>query len=138
VAAEAARPKHRRGRKRKPRPECERCHGLGVLPWHPVTLAWWRVIWRSPMAAEWLEADRHGLFRLAVLVDLFWREETVEVARKLEAEIRMQSTCFGLSPIDRRRLQWEMEDDAKKAEAADPDDEQPPTFNSKDVLRAIG
>jgi hypothetical protein len=27
----------------------------------------------------------------------------------LSAEIRLQRQCFGLSPIDRRRLQWEIE-----------------------------
>lgn len=57
------------------------------------------------MAAEFLESDVDGLFRLAVLVDQYWKEPDV----KLAAEIRMQEARFGLSPIDRRRLQWEVQ-----------------------------
>jgi len=73
--------------------------------WHPMTLAWWRDIWASPMAPEYDDSDRHGLFLLAVLVDDFW----VSPSKELAAEIRLQRQCFGLSPIDRRRLQWEIE-----------------------------
>ena len=74
-------------------------------PWHKLTRAWWRDVWHSPMAEEFLEADRHALYRLAVLVDLFWREPSKE----LGAEIRLEQQAFGLTPIDRRRLQWTVE-----------------------------
>jgi len=57
------------------------------------------------MAAEFLQADIHGLFRLALLIDAFWLQPTKELA----AEIRLQQTAYGLTPIDRRRLQWEVE-----------------------------
>jgi hypothetical protein len=70
--------------------------------WHPMTRAWWRDVWRSPMAAEYVQADIHGLYRLAVLIDQFWAEPTKELA----GEIRLQQQAFGLSPIDRRRLEW--------------------------------
>lgn len=73
--------------------------------WQPLTRAWWRDVWRSPMASEYLQADVHGLYRLAVLVDKFWQEPS----EKLASEIRLQQQCFGLTPIDRRRLQWEVE-----------------------------
>ncbi len=73
--------------------------------WHSQTLAWWRDIWRSPMAAEFLESDKHALFRLAVLVDEFWHLPTKELA----AEIRLEQQAFGLTPIDRRRLQWSVD-----------------------------
>ncbi|GIH70331.1 phage terminase small subunit [Sphaerimonospora thailandensis] len=73
--------------------------------WHPMTLAWWADVWRSPMAPEYDESDRHGLFLLAVLVDDFW----VKPSKDLAAEIRLQRQSFGLSPIDRRRLQWEID-----------------------------
>ena len=66
------------------------------------------------MAAEFLQADRHGLYRLAVLVDAFWRTEDPRLA----SEIRLQAQCFGLTPIDRRRLQWEMEDEGAETKAA--------------------
>jgi hypothetical protein len=57
------------------------------------------------MAAEFVQADVHGLYMLAVLVDQFWHLPVKELA----AEIRLQRQCFGLTPIDRRRLQWEVE-----------------------------
>jgi hypothetical protein len=73
--------------------------------WNKLTRVWWRDVWRSPMAAEFLQADAHGLYLLAELVDRFWEEPTTQLA----AEIRLQRQCFGLTPIDRRRLQWEVE-----------------------------
>jgi hypothetical protein len=73
--------------------------------WHALTLSWWADVWASPMAPEFHESYRHGLFLLAVLVDSFWRAPS----EKLAAEIRLQRQCFGLTPIDRRRLQWEIE-----------------------------
>ena len=76
--------------------------------WHPATKAWWRDVWASPMAPEYDTSDRHGLFLLAVLVDRFWRAEDPAEQRALSAEIRLQRQCFGLTPIDRRRLQWEI------------------------------
>jgi hypothetical protein len=77
--------------------------------WHALTRAWWRDVWRSPMASEYLDVDRHGLLRLAELIEQFWRGPSVQLA----AEIRQQEARFGLSPIDRRRLQWEV----RRAEA---------------------
>src|SRR5690606_31836765 len=77
--------------------------------WHPMTLAWWRAIWASPMAPEYDDSDRHGLFLLAMLVDDFWGADSVSQRKELAAEIRQQGQRFGLSPIDRRRLQWEIE-----------------------------
>ena len=74
-------------------------------PWHAQTLEWWADTWASPMAPEFEDSDKHGLFLLAVLVDEFWCNPHWTKA----AEIRLQRQCFGLSPIDRRRLQWEIE-----------------------------
>lgn len=73
--------------------------------WHELTRQWWRDIWSSPMAPEWDQSDIHGLYILARLVDDFWWEPT----QALAAEIRLQRQCFGTTPIDRRRLQWEIE-----------------------------
>jgi hypothetical protein len=69
-----------------------------------MTIAWWNDVWRSPMAAEFVQADVHGLYRLAILVDRFWGTPT----RDLAAEIRLQQAAYGLTPLDRRRLQWEI------------------------------
>jgi hypothetical protein len=82
--------------------------------WHTMTLSWWRALWASPMAPEYDDSDRHGLFKLAMLQNDFWTAETAKERKEASAEIRLQEQRFGLSPIDRRRLQWEIE----KSEAA--------------------
>ena len=73
--------------------------------WQRLTRVWWKDVWRSPMAPEFLQSDIHGLYLLAELVDRFWTEPSIQLA----VEIRLQRQCFGLTPIDRRRLQWEVE-----------------------------
>lgn len=77
----------------------------GDAGWHPMTVGWWRDIWASPMAPEFHKSDTRGLFLLAVLVNSFWLAPSKELA----AEIRLQRQSFGLTPLDRRRLQWEIE-----------------------------
>ena len=81
------------------------------VEWHPLTVAWWDDLWASPMAAEYHSSDRHALFILASLVDQFWTNPD----QKLAAEIRLQRVPFGLTPYDRRRLEWTIEtaEDAK-------------------------
>lgn len=85
--------------------ECTACEGTGIRAWHPLVLAWWKDVWASPMAVEFLKADTHGLFVLAELRDQFWNTGD----RELAGEIRLQEQRFGLSSLDRRRLQWEVE-----------------------------
>jgi hypothetical protein len=63
------------------------------------------------MAEEYLRADTHGLYRLAMLIDMFWRDPN----KQLAAEIRIEQQAFGLTPLDRRRLQWSIEH-AKEAQ----------------------
>lgn len=75
----------------------------GQPPWHAQTLRFWRQVWLSPMADEYLDADIPGLEILADLVDRFWYGDA-----GLAAEIRLQRQCFGLTSLDRRRLQWEI------------------------------
>ena len=48
-------------------------------------------------------SDIPGLEILADLVDRFWYGDA-----GLAAEIRLQRQCFGLTSLDRRRLQWEI------------------------------
>lgn len=72
------------------------------VEWHQATLDWWADMWASPMAAEYHSSDKHALFVLAVLVDQFWYEPST----KLASEIRLQRVAFGLTPYDRRRLEW--------------------------------
>lgn len=108
--------------------------------WDWQTEAWWRDVWASPMAPEFHESDRHGLFALAALVDDFWRADSARDRTALASEIRLQRQCFGLTPIDRRRLQWEIErtdeavDKGRKRRAAKPAE---PVGDPRSVLRAV-
>lgn len=79
-------------------------HPVKGVRWHERTRRWWREVWESPMAPEFLRADTDGLLMLAALIDRFWWEPSAPLA----AEIRLQRQCYGLTPIDRRRLQWEI------------------------------
>ena len=72
--------------------------------WLKPTVEWWGDVWQSPMAQEYLPSDIHGLYVLAELMDLFWRNPSTALA----AEIRQQRLAFGLTPIDRLRLQWKV------------------------------
>lgn len=114
--------------------------------WHSQTAQWWRDVWASPMAPEYDESDRHGLFALASLVDDFWRSDSARERAALAAEIRLQRQCFGLTPIDRRRLQWEIErtDEAqakgrqrREAEAAGKSKAPTKANDPRSVLRAV-
>lgn len=72
--------------------------------WHALTLEAWAHAWASPMSTQWLETDIDALGRVALLWDDFYKTPDV----RLMAEIRLQEQRFGLSPLDRSRLQWEV------------------------------
>jgi hypothetical protein len=72
--------------------------------WHKLTLRSWKHAWESPMASQWIETDTDALGRLALLWDVFYKSPDGRVM----AEIRLQEQRFGLSPLDRSRLQWEV------------------------------
>lgn len=75
--------------------------------WHPMVLKWWEAIWRSPMSGEYHESDIHQLFLLAMVYDDFYNCEPGTVRRaQLAAEIRQSRASFGMTPYDRRRLEW--------------------------------
>ena len=56
------------------------------------------------MAGEYLPTDIDGLARVALLVDDYYKNPKKDIL----AEIRLQEARFGLSPVDRSRLQWEV------------------------------
>lgn len=85
----------------KRRPALPKIKGL---KWHPMTKIWWDSTWTSPMAGEFLRSDISALQMLAVLINQFWADPKPSLA----AEIRMRERSFGLTPIDRRRLEWEI------------------------------
>ena len=103
--------------------------------YHDLTRAWWKTIWDSPIAGEWVDADVPGLIVLAQLVEDFWRAEPAQRA-KVAAEIRMQQREYGLSPFSRRQLQWEV----KRVEGAKPPAVRDPAVSTTDPrkhLRAL-
>ena len=77
--------------------------------WHPKVVEWWKSVWTSPMAGEFMGADMGGLYILAELYQQRWTVKTTKELVTITAEIRLQEVRFGLSPVDRRRLQWEVE-----------------------------
>lgn len=94
----------------------------------PEARAWWETVWASPMASVYLEADVPALTRLATLVD---QAAKGDVGANVLAEIRQLEDRFGLSPLARRRLQWELEQvDATSTSA-------PPTAQEDRWLRAV-
>ncbi len=116
----------------------DKAPSLGKHPaggkWHARTRTWWGEVWSSPMASEYLEADTEALRHLAVLNDLFWTKPSGALA----AEIRMQRVAFGLTPLDRRRLQWEVvrtEEAEAKHQPQKPAPE--PTGDPRDALRVV-
>ena len=72
--------------------------------WHPATLKAWREFFESPMATQWLATDITGLEMLAVCYDQFYKTGNIDFIK----EIRLQRPHYGLTPLDRSRLQWEV------------------------------
>lgn len=101
---------------------------------HELTLSWWHNVWSSPMAGEYLTTDIDGLGRVALLVDEYYKAPTGKSAKELMAEIRLQEARFGLSPVDRSRLQWEV---AKGEEAQRKRQPAPNTTKSNKDPRGI-
>jgi hypothetical protein len=65
------------------------------------------------MATTYLPADRFPLIRLARLVDQCGRGEATAAAL---GEVRQLEDRFGLSPLARRRLQWEIAQAGQQAQ----------------------
>jgi hypothetical protein len=103
--------------------------------WHPEAVAWWRSVWHSPMASEYLEADAKSLRRLLVLIDDFW----VEPTEKLEHQISQSQQTFGITPIDRRRLQWTVEkvEQGQSRRPAEKPARSEPVDDPRQYLRAV-
>lgn len=118
-------------------------------PWNVLTKRWWKDIWSSPMAVEYDESDIHGIYQLAALVNDFWEARSARERREASAEIRLAGQRFGISPLDRRRLQWEIsrgeqaEAERRKRQARDKAAEQaqaqPPTQTGdpRSILRQV-
>lgn len=100
---------------------------------HRMTVWSWDVWWSSPLAREWVDADVPDLVKLARLVDTFWTAKPIEQP-KIHAEIRMAMREFGLTPMSRRSLQWEIR---KLEQPAAPEQAPTPSRARDPRLRAI-
>ncbi len=113
--------------------------------WHPMVCDWWESVWKSPMASEYLDADmKGGLYLLADLYQARWMTTDTSELVKLAAEIRLQAVGFGLTPIDRSRLRWSIEQGetaAERTESRRAGQAGPPKKQTKDprnVLKMVG
>jgi hypothetical protein len=104
--------------------------GLEATPWHPLTVAFWTDVWGSPMARKYLQADLHGLYVLAELVDQFWTKPTPYMS----AEIRAVRMPYGLTPLDRNRLDWKIEAPKPAETTAVPEVKARADFDPRKVL----
>lgn len=77
--------------------------------WHPMVLDYWERVWSSPMAPEYDAADFPRLVMCAVLHQDFWCGMSPTARKEAATEIRLQERMFGLTPYDRRSLQWQIE-----------------------------
>jgi hypothetical protein len=94
--------------------------------WTDMRKAWWSAIWRSPMAAMWIESDVYNLLDLG---------ETMELEKKSAehlGEIRQMRAHYGLTPASRKSLMWNIP--AEEDSAAD--DGEAPVSNVR-KLRAV-
>lgn len=108
----APKPPERRARRNvDPNPtirlEFQRCKPPELppeLPWHPMTLMWWRTWQESPMADLMGPTDWSFMMDTALMHHAMWEKGQWTLA----AEVRLRVAKFGATPEDRLRLriQW--------------------------------
>lgn len=105
--------------------------------WHPLTLMAWQEFFESAMATQWLPTDITALVMLAVCYDKFYQTGNIDYLK----EIRLQRQYFGLTPLDRSRLQWEVsraeESEQKQQRRQHGPARRTGTRDPRDVLRAV-
>lgn len=130
------------GKRKGRRPKLP-ARGKGRGRWNPRVVAWWNDVWDSPMAAEYLTVHRHGLEALAELRQLLYAEDDPRRVVAIHAELRQSQRDYGLTPMDLRRLQWEIRrqvdaDDAAQGDAEPKPPPRPPRRGkSKEDPRAL-
>lgn len=93
---------------------------LPDVEWSPITRKWWRELWASGMAPEYLDVHRYGLFRVAMLFNKFFDPDT-ELKQQLEIQVRLEKAeaDYGINPMALRRLEWQIEEtEGKQAQGA--------------------
>lgn len=77
--------------------------------WHAMTRRWWRELWKSPTATEYHETDLQSLYQVALLVQDFWAAPDAKSRNDARLRIEKAEADFGLTPLARRRLEWQIE-----------------------------
>lgn len=80
-------------------------------------MEYWTAIWSSPMAVVYTDVDVFPLTRLILLVH---EREMGESGWTGDGEIRQLEDRFGISPLARRRLAWEIGNAGSNAPDAPP------------------
>jgi len=91
------------------------------VKWHAQVRMWWKGVWSAPMSNEWHASDRANVVVTAMLLNDFWTATTATARKEAAAEFRQHRAALGLTPYDRRRLEWEFRspnDPAAEAAAA--------------------
>jgi len=89
------------------------------------------------MGPEYIESDVDALYITAGLVEAYWRAGGTD--GRLAAEIRQEMARFGGSPLDRRRLEWGLEqpdDETGRSTTPTPEPEKP-RDDPRNVLRMV-
>lgn len=78
--------------------------------WPTPVARWWEDIWSSPMSSEFTDSDIHGLylacFYMAQVLNPWLKmSDRISASKAYETQVRN----FGLNPMSRRTLQWEIE-----------------------------
>lgn len=79
------------------------------VEWHEMAVQWWSDVWSSPMSPEWDESDLHNVILCAMLYNDIWMAESAKDRKDAAGEYRLQRKDLGLTPYDRRRLEWTIE-----------------------------
>jgi len=106
---------------------------LGVEMIRPQVHRWWRVVWRSPMAPRWLEADVEVLYLIATLRNKFVGDPTPTLA----SEIRQQEARLGLDVMSRRRADWRIENSRTEPVSPAQDVAQPVEVEADDPRKLL-
>lgn len=110
--------------------------------WHTAVIDWWEEMWAAPMSDEYHDSDIHQLYILAQLYQEFYNVPDGKPRDKLmlAGEIRLQRQSFGLTPYDRRRLEWTIEtaeDSKDKGRARRQRQAAPPPVADDDPRRGL-
>jgi len=82
--------------------------------WSALRKKWWRAIWRSPMAAQWIESDTFNLLDLGEIMEL------PKKSAEHYGEIRQKLSHYGLTPASRKTLFWDVPIEGETVEEEKP------------------